>query len=102
MKRCASPLRVLLPALVLLMPVSSAHAAVIHLAAVLNGAQEVPPNASTAIGFGTFFLDDAALTMTYDITVYGLDFTGTQTSSTLDNLVAAHIHAPAPPGVNAG
>lgn len=70
--------------------------------ATLTGAQENPANASTATGFATFVLNDPMTGFTYQATISGLDFTGLQTPSTQDNLVAAHIHAPAPPGVNAG
>jgi hypothetical protein len=45
-------------------------------------------------------LNDAQTALTYAITIFGLDLTGTQTAATDDNLLAAHIHAPAPPGVN--
>jgi hypothetical protein len=37
-----------------------------------------------------------------DVTVNGIDFTGSQTADTFDNLTAAHIHAPAPPGSTTG
>ena len=79
----------------------AAYAVPITFTATLTGAQEVPPNASTATGSGTFVLNDAMTALTYSITVFGLDVTGSQTVGTGDNLVAAHIHAPAPPGVNA-
>jgi hypothetical protein len=59
--------------------------------ATLTGAQQVPPNASTATGFGTVLLDDAALTITVNLSWSGL--TGPAT--------AAHIHGPAPVGINA-
>ena len=68
----------------------------------LTGSQEVPPNASSATGFGTFILNDAMTALTYNITVSGIDFTGTQTANPNDNLSAAHIHAPGAPGVIAG
>ena len=72
--------------------------------AFINSAQEVPTNASTASGFASFLLElEAAIPfLTYEATIFGLDFTGTQTPGPEDNLVAAHIHAPAPPGMNAG
>jgi hypothetical protein len=71
--------------------------------ATIDAAQEVPTNPSTATGFATFVLNDAMTAFTYNATVFGLDFTGTQTPGTAaDNLVAAHIHAPGPPGINAG
>ncbi len=75
----------------------------IILTATLTGSQEFPPNASTATGFATFVINNSFTAMTYNATIFGLDFTGSQTpANALDNLVAAHIHAPAPPGKNAG
>jgi hypothetical protein len=79
--------------------VAVAQAAVVF-SAQLSGAQEVPPNASTATGIASLVLNDAQTALTYSITVSGLDFTGSQSASTADNLVAAHIHAPAVPGTN--
>jgi len=51
--------------------------------------------AARAASFGTanFVLNDAQTSMTMTVTVFNLDFTGTQTPDTNDNLVAAHIHA---------
>jgi predicted outer membrane repeat protein len=57
--------------------------------ATLSGAQEVPPNPSTATGAGTFGLD-AIGTLTYSITY---------TYTDIFSETAAHIHQ-APPGVN--
>ena len=68
----------------------------------LDGGQEVPPNASTAKGYAAFFLDKATTSLSFIVTVTGLDFTGAQTADPADDLVAAHIHAPAPRGMNAG
>ena len=68
----------------------------------LEGSQEVPANASTAKGYAAFFLDRAMTSLTFTVTVTGLDFTGTQTADPGDDLLAAHIHAPAPRGANAG
>jgi glucose/arabinose dehydrogenase len=68
----------------------------------LEGSQEVPPNASTARGFAAFFLNQDQTALRFIVTVAGLDFTGSQTADPNDNLVAAHIHAPAPRGANAG
>jgi glucose/arabinose dehydrogenase len=68
----------------------------------LEGGQEVPPNTSTAKGFAAFFLNQEGTALRFIVTVGGLDFTGTQTADTGDDLVAAHIHAPAPRGMNAG
>jgi glucose/arabinose dehydrogenase len=68
----------------------------------LEGSQEVPPNASTAKGYAAFFLNQEGTALRFIVTVAGLDFTGTQTADPSDDLVAAHIHAPAPRGMNAG
>ena len=68
----------------------------------LEGGQENPPNASTARGYAAFFLNQEQTALRFFVTVAGLDFTGTQTADPGDNLVAAHIHAPAPRGMNAG
>jgi glucose/arabinose dehydrogenase len=68
----------------------------------LEGGQEVPPNASTAKGYAAFFLNQEGTALRFIVTVAGLDFTGTQTADPSDDLVAAHIHAPAPRGTNAG
>ena len=74
--------------------------AVTIFAATLDGSQENPAVASTATGFGTFTLNDAGTALTYNATVFGIDFTGSQTPGTADNLVAAHIHSPGARGVN--
>ncbi len=60
--------------------------------ATLNGAQEVPPTASSATGTGTFTIDTAANTLSFNITFSPLQG-GAETG--------AHIHGPAVAGVNA-
>jgi glucose/arabinose dehydrogenase len=67
----------------------------------LEGAQEVPPNGSTAKGYAAFFLNREGTALRFIVTVAGLDFTGTQTADPSDDLLAAHIHAPALRGTNA-
>lgn len=57
----------------------------------LTGSQEVPPNGSTATGLATGTFDTVTNVLTLNLTFSGL--TG--------NAVAAHFHAPAPPGTNA-
>jgi hypothetical protein len=56
--------------------------------------------------FGTamFVLNDAMTQMTMNVEVHNIDFTGSQTADTNDNLSAAHIHADAnsPPNPTAG
>jgi hypothetical protein len=66
--------------------------AALQFEAVINSAQEVPTNASTATGTGSFTLNDAETELAILVTFSGL--TSAQT--------AAHIHGPAAPGVNAG
>jgi glucose/arabinose dehydrogenase len=68
----------------------------------LEGSQEVPANASPAKGYAAFFLNSAMTSLSFTVTVTGLDFTGSQTADPADDLLAAHIHAPAPRGTNAG
>ncbi|HEY2955295.1 MAG TPA: CHRD domain-containing protein [Candidatus Eisenbacteria bacterium] len=58
----------------------------------LNGAQEVPANASPGTGSGTLVVNDAQTQVTYNITYQNLT----------SNRSAQHIHAPAPVGQNAG
>ena len=60
--------------------------------AQLTAKDEVPPNASTGTGDGTFTLNAATKELTWDVKFSGL--TGPAT--------AAHIHGPAAPGANAG
>lgn len=61
-------------------------------------------NAPRPVSFGTatLSLNDAMDALSMTITVFNIDVTGTQTPGTFDNLAAAHIHAPAPPGTAAG
>ena len=70
----------------------------------MSGANEVPPNASTASGLGAVLYDSTANTATYEITVTGLDWGATlggpaQTANPNDNVSAMHVHNAAP-GVN--
>ena len=55
-----------------------------------------------SFGQATFTLNNAQTALTMNVTVFNIDVTGTQTADTFDDLVAAHIHAPTPPGSNAG
>lgn len=89
--RCATGLLVLLGTLAL---TSAAGANHIYNSRTLvfSGANEVPPNASTATGTAKVIVDTDANTLSYDIT-----YSGFSTSET-----AAHIHGFAGPGVNAG
>src|SRR5262249_21793436 len=66
----------------------------------LEGNQEVPGNASPAKGYAAFFLNKEMTSLTFTVTVTGLDFTGSQTADPRDDLFAAHIHAGGPRGPN--
>jgi hypothetical protein len=68
-----------------------ADAALILFEANLSGLQEVPPNASPGTGFGQIILDDVLNQITVELSFQDL----------LAAAVAAHIHGPASPGVNA-
>lgn len=61
--------------------------------ATLTGSQEVPPNNSTGTGMGTVVLnrEPSGATITVNLTFSGLS----------GPAMAAHIHAPAPPGMTA-
>lgn len=75
---------------------SSASAAIITLSAVLDASQEVanPPVVSDAFGYGLFELDDQTNELSYQII-----FTPSLLTSAE---LMAHVHGPAPIGVNAG
>ncbi len=85
------------------MSVSSSYASTILFASLTNSQETPPTNPTTSTGaprpasFGTatFVLNDAMTAMTFTATIFNIDFTGTQTVDTNDNLVAAHIHASA-------
>jgi hypothetical protein len=85
----------------LVLTAASATRADFMFAATINGAQEVPGHPIAANGTATFLLDDAMTALTYNITIIGLDLTGSQSADPNDNLIAAHIHAAAPPGATA-
>jgi len=80
---------------VVLLAVPHRANAVTMFTATVTGSQEVPPNPSTASGLATFVLNDAMTALTFSATIFGLDFAGSRTPNPLDNLIAAHIHAPA-------
>jgi hypothetical protein len=72
------------------------------LIANIADAQENPPTVPTLVtgaprpasfGTATFVLNDAMTAMTMSVTIFNIDFTGSQTADINDNLVAAHIHA---------
>jgi uncharacterized protein (TIGR03118 family) len=77
----------------------------------LTNSQEVPPTNPTTTtstprlnSFGTarFQINAAETSMTVNVTVNNLDFTGSQTADANDNLLNAHIHASPSvvPGIN--
>lgn len=95
-----------------LLAASAATQAQTTLTANLTNAQENPPTTPTtstgaprpaSFGTATFTINAAMTSMTFSATVNNIDFTGSQTADTFDNLVAAHIHAgpTAVPGQNA-
>ena len=95
--------------LVILATSGVASAAPILFTATLTGSQENPPNASTATGFANFVLNDAQTALSFEATIFGIDFrvlnnNVAQTPATADDLMNAHIHAGATggPGTNAG
>src|SRR5918996_2302792 len=53
-------------------------------------------------GYAAFFLNPDQTELRFTATVAGIDFTGTQTADPLDDLTAAHIHAPGARGERAG
>src|SRR5215204_541653 len=64
---------------------------------ILTGAQETPPNTSTASGLGTVIFNDKAITASYSFRTEGVDFgpvTGRppQTSATDDDVTRTHFH----------
>jgi hypothetical protein len=103
-----------LAALVLLAAAANARAAIIFTATLTTDQEPFGVTLTTGPGaegdprpepFGTaiFVLNDAQTELSMSATIFNIDITGTQTPSIAnDNLVAAHIHAPAPPGSNAG
>jgi hypothetical protein len=76
--------------------------AVMIFEASLDGAQEVPPNSSTAFGSAVLSLNDSQDRLEIQLQLTGLDLDGTQTpGDTSDDVVGAHIHR-APAGANGG
>ena len=79
-------------AFTLAMVPSGAGAAVIPLAASLDGLQEVPPVATPATGSATLTFDTTTKLLSWNITYQDL----------IGTITAAHFHGPAAPGVGAG
>ena len=66
--------------------------------AILEGSQEVPPNASTASGVGTFIFDSVAVAASYSFRIEGVDYgpaTGAppQTPEIDDDVTSTHFHS---------
>jgi len=86
-----------------------AHAAITFTVNLTMGqeATSVPPTTSIGdlrpipFGTATFTINDAMTQMAFAATIFNIDITGTQTPDTNDNLLNAHIHVGAPPGLNA-
>jgi len=92
---------------------SAAAQAATEFTASLTNNQENPPVTPTlatggprpaSFGNATLSLNDAQTALSFEGTVFNIDFTGSQTTDLNDNLTAAHIHASATsvPGVNGG
>jgi hypothetical protein len=79
----------------------ASHASIILSANITNSQETNNPVLTTSTGaprpasFGTaqFVINDAMTAMTFTATILNIDFTGSQTADTNDNLIAAHIHA---------
>jgi hypothetical protein len=84
----------LLAAALLLTFGTGAHAAFIPLIATLDGAQEMPPNASPGTGGAAFILNDATRTLLTSATFAAL--TGTTTSADIEDGTGLSVH-PIPP-----
>jgi hypothetical protein len=78
-------------AIIAVMTAGVARAEIIHFAATLTGADEVPANASTGHGELSAELETVERSLVYRATYTGLSGPG----------VAAHFHGPAAPGSNA-
>lgn len=68
-------------------------------APIIDGFQEVPATGSSAYGSASFTIDDQTWVVTGSMTTTGLPYLDANGGA---NVVGAHIHAPAAPGVNAG
>jgi MYXO-CTERM domain-containing protein len=90
-----------LAAFTILLGAGCADGATILTANITNAAELPPTVPTTATGaprpasFGnaSFVLNDAMTAMTMSVTIFNIDFTGSQTADANDNLAAAHIHA---------
>ena len=83
-------------ALALLGSASRASADLVFTVNITHGQEFIPPDTLGTpdrgmSGFATLVLNDAQTALTYDITLFGIDFGG-QTPDPTDNMTAAHIH----------
>ena len=74
----------------ILLPISSASAAITLYGASLSGSQEVAPNASPGTGFAQITVDDVLLTMRVEVVF----------SELIGTTTASHIHCCGPAGTN--
>jgi hypothetical protein len=79
-------------ALVALLAIGGSAIADTGMVANMNGAQEVPANASPAVGNAIAVLNNAGTSLSFTVNYTGL----------VAPVTANHIHGPAPVGVNAG
>jgi hypothetical protein len=84
---------VALAALAIVSTPAISRAGVKNFMTVINGAQETPPNGSTALGNGILTYDTGTKTLCYYFSYIGALAGGE---------ILAHIHGPAAPGVPAG
>ena len=89
-------------ALLSLVGASAASAQSMTFIAFLTNGNENPPAVPTLVsgaprpssfGVATFTLSADWSSLTFEAIIHNVDFTGTQSEDTNDNLVAAHIHA---------
>jgi len=85
--------RIAAAASLVLLVSTDARGAIVSFSATIDGVQETPPNASMAMGSGTFTMDTTTDTLAYTIMI-------TVPPPTAE--IAAHIHGYAGPGVPAG
>jgi hypothetical protein len=64
---------------------------------IIDGFQEVPPHNVPGYGSGSFTIDDQTWVLTGSMTTTNLPY---RNQNGGPNVTGAHIHAPAPPGVN--
>ena len=84
----------------LLILTASTLVAQTHFTATLDGAQHDPPVVTSANGSAEMILDTPSGSLTYSLTLVGVDLDGNQTpKDSSDNVTGLHFHR-APPGMN--